>query len=63
MFDPFAYVRERLTEAIVGSVDDANEQLHQRAIAATPHLVVDADTRRIAAEDQEPQGKRRGSRR
>lgn len=45
MFDPFDYIRRRLTESIVGSVDDANAQLRERAQQQTPHLV--AEARRI----------------
>lgn len=45
MFDPFDYIRRRLTESIIGSVDDATAQLRERAQQQTPHLV--AESRRI----------------
>ena len=58
MFDPFDYIRKRLTESIVGSVDDANAQLRERAQQQTPHLV-EAEARRI----EEPRTSRKAARR
>ena len=46
MFDPFSYVRKRLTEAIVGSVRDARDELEQTAQQQTPHLL-ETTARRI----------------